>query len=155
MKMQMEMEIWVSPDVPGVGDLRSFYQRNMAKFPWASLGEGTNPSMKAAMIDLQKKLAQVNGAPVLEVIHTKMSGGPQMSGAQNDKMAAARAQLEQMAKQGGQQGAAAQQALARMGAASGAASGGGMQITIEGGGYSAAPVPPAIFAVPGDFKQLK
>ncbi len=58
MKMQMEMEIWVSADVPGVGDLRSFYQRNMAKFPWASLGEGTNPGMKAAMIDLQKKLAQ-------------------------------------------------------------------------------------------------
>jgi Domain of unknown function (DUF4412) len=151
-KMQMQMEMWISPDVPGVGELRGFYQRNMGKFPWASLGEGANPQMKAVTIEMYKKLAQMNGAAVLEVMHMKMpgAGGPDPSA--DPRMAAARARLEEMAKQPGPAGQAAQQQLARMGAMGGGG-GGGMQITIEGSGFSPAPVPEAVFAIPGDYKK--
>lgn len=151
-KMQMQMEMWISPDVPGVGELRGFYQRNMGKFPWASLGEGTNPQMKAVTIEMYKKLAQMNGAAVLEVMHMKMGGAGGPDPSSDPRMAQARAQLEQMAKQGGQQGEIAKQQLARMGAMGGGG-GGGMQVTIEGSGFSPAPVPESVFAIPGDYKK--
>ena len=43
-KMQMEMDLWLSSDVPGIGELRSFYKKNMDKFPWAALSGGGNQS---------------------------------------------------------------------------------------------------------------
>jgi len=151
-KMQMQMEMWISPDVPGVGELRGFYQRNMNKFPWGTLGEGTNPQMKAVTIEMYKKLAQMNGTAVLEVMHMKMGGAGAPDPSADPRMAAARVRLEEMAKQGGQQGEIAKQQLARMGAMSGGG-GGGMQITIEGSGFSPAPVPDSIFAIAGDYKK--
>jgi len=33
MKMHMEVDFWISSDVPGAQELRAFYQRNGAKFP--------------------------------------------------------------------------------------------------------------------------
>jgi hypothetical protein len=149
-KAQMQMEMWISPDVPGVGELRGFYQRNMGKFPWASLGEGANPQMKAVTIEMYKKLAQMNGAAVLEVMHMKLGGAGAPDPSADPRMAAARARLEEMAKQGGQQGEIAKQQLARMGAMGG---GGGMQITIEGSGFSPAPVAESVFTIPGDYKK--
>jgi Domain of unknown function (DUF4412) len=153
MKMTMEMEIWISPDVPGSGDVRAFYQRNISKYPWSTLGEGTSPSMRAAMVNLQKKLASMNGVTVLQVMHMKAAGAADTPNPQDDpRMAQARAKLEEMAKQGGPAGAAAQQQLARMG---GGAPGGGMQITQEGGGYSNSSIPDSEFAIPAGFRQLK
>jgi hypothetical protein len=92
-KAQMQMEMWISPDVPGVGELRGFYQRNMGKFPWASLGEGANPQMKAVTIEMYKKLAQMNGAAVLEVMHMKLGGAGAPDPSADPRMAAARARL--------------------------------------------------------------
>jgi hypothetical protein len=160
MKSQMDMEIWISADVPGGKDLRAFYQRNASKFPWAAMGEGSSPSMRAAMANLQKKLAGMNGVPVLEVIHVKMGGGgaaqasQAAAAAQSDpRMAAARAQLEQMAKQPGPAGDGARQALARMGGAPSAGGGGGIEITMEAGGFSSAPIPDSVFAIPAGYSQ--
>ncbi len=118
MKMQMEMHIWISSAVPGAGELHAFYQRNMGSFPWAAIMQGGNPGMAKTIADLQRKLATMNGVPVLEVMKTKMSGGPSVSPQQQAQMDTARARLEALAQQGGQAGAAAQQALARMGGAS-------------------------------------
>src|ERR1019366_1561986 len=65
-KMQMEMDMWLSKDVPGVGELRAFYKRNMDKFPWAALsGGGGNPGMQAGMANLQRKIAEMDGVQVL------------------------------------------------------------------------------------------
>ena len=38
--MQMEMDMWLSTDVPGIGELRTFYQKNMERFPWAAMSGG-------------------------------------------------------------------------------------------------------------------
>lgn len=150
MKMQMEMDIWVSPDVPGAGELRSFYQKNMSRFPWAALMQGGNSGMQKAMGDLQRKMAEMNGIPVLEVIKMKPVGGPAMTDAQAAQMAQARARLEEMQKQGGQQAQIAAQALARMGGASG---GSMMETTMESSGFSTAPIPDSVFAIPAGYRQ--
>jgi hypothetical protein len=148
MKMQMEMHIWISTAVPGADELRAFYKRNMGNFPWAAMMQGGNPAMAKTMADLQRKLAQMNGVPVLEVMKSKMAGAPSLSPDRQAQMDAARARLEAMAQQGGQAGAAAQQALARMGSASG---GGGMEISMESGNFSTASIPGSAFAIPAGF----
>jgi Domain of unknown function (DUF4412) len=158
MKVTMEMEIWISLDVPGAGDMHAFYQRNGAKFPWMAVpvGPGGNPGMQSTMANLQKKLATMNGVPVLEVMHMKTSGGAAdaAQAAQSDpRMAQARAKLEEMIKQGGPQADAAKQALARMGGATAAGAAGGMEITMESGNFSNSSIPDSVFAIPAGYQQ--
>lgn len=152
MKMQMEVELWVSPDVPGYSELQAFYKRNMGKMPWASMAPAGNASMRSAMAELQKKMAAMHGAPVLEIVRVKMAM-PGMTPEQQAQMEKARQQIEAMQKQGGPQAAAAAQMLARMGAMGG---GGPLtEITMESSGFSAASLPDSVFAIPAGFQQVK
>ncbi len=157
MKMQMEMELWISPDVPGASELRAFYQRNAQKFPWSAMAQGGNPSMAKAMADLQRKMADLHGVPVEQTIRMKPGGGSGQSEQQAEQMqqamAQARARLEEMAKQGGQQGQMAQQALARMGAAPGG--GAMMEMSMESSHFSTASIPDSAFAIPADYRETK
>jgi hypothetical protein len=148
MKMQMEIHNWLSPDVPGYSELEAFYKRNMSRFPWTAMAEGSNPSLRAAMMEMQKKMAAMHGVTVLQVV--RMGGGaPAMSPQQQVQMEKARAQMEAMQKQGGPQAAAMAQALARMGGAPG----GGMEITSESTGFSTEAIPDSVFAIPAGFQQ--
>lgn len=153
MKMEMEIDIWISPDVPGAQELRAFYQKNLARFPWAAMAQGGNPGMQKAMADLQRKLAEMNGVPVLETVKMKSAGGSGMTDAQAAQMAQARAKFEEMQKQGGPQAQAAAQALARMGAASGGGS--GMEITMESSSFSTASIPDSVFAIPAGYRKTE
>ena len=156
MKMQLEMEFWVSKDVPGAKELGAFYERNSDRFPWGAMGAGGNPNAKSAMIAMMKKLSGMNGVPVLQIVRVKSAGGgPQMSQAQQDRMAQARQQLEAMAARGGPQGDAAKQALARMGAMSGGSGGALSETTMEGSAYSTASIPDSVFAVPAGFQKTE
>lgn len=154
MKIQMEMELWLSPDVPGYPEMEAFYKRNMSRFPWAAMAQGSNPSMRATMAELQKKMAAMHGVPVLQTIRSKMGGAsaPSMTPQQQAQMEKARVQIEAMQKQGGPQAAAAAQMLARMNAMAGGG-GGGMEITMESSGFSAAPIPDSVFAIPDGYRQ--
>lgn len=155
MKLQMEMELWLSTDVPGYSEMEAFYKRNMSRFPWAAMVPNSSRGMRATMVEMQRKMAAMHGAPVLEIVHSKMggAGAPSMTPQQQAQMDKARAQMEAMQKQGGPQAAAAAQALARMGAVSGG--GGGMEITMESSGFSAAPIPDSVFAVPTGYQAAK
>jgi len=157
MKMQAEIDIWYSPDVPGSKELHAFYQKNSSRFPWSALA-GQNSNIQKAMVDLQRKMTEVDGVPVLETVKIKPAGGagmPTMTPAQQAQMAQMRVQMEAMAKQGGPQGAAAQQALARMGAMPGAGSGGSlMEIQMESSGFSTGDVSDSVFAVPAGYKKV-
>lgn len=75
-----------------------------------------------------------------------------MTPQQQAQMEKARAQMEAMQKQGGAQATAAAQILARMNAMPGGG-GGGMEITMESSGFSAAPIPDSVFAIPDGFRQ--
>ncbi len=150
MKMQMEMSMWLSPDVPGAQDLRAFYQKNMDKFPWAAMmqGSGGQPGMQKAMADMQKKMATLGGVPVMQVIRMKMAG----SEAMNAQMQQAMAQMEAMRKQGGPQSAAAEQAMARMGGMGGR--GGALfEMTTESSAFSTSAIPDSVFAIPDGYQK--
>jgi hypothetical protein len=172
MKMQVEMELWIASDVPGVGDMRAFYQKNLASFPWAAMSQvGGNPGMQKAMAQMERKMAELNGVAVERVIRIKPAGGagvpqaaqmPQMSAQQQAQMQAAMARLQQMQSQGGPAAAAAQQAMGRMGgmaggAGPGSASGAGsmIEMTIDSSDFSNASVPESVFAVPAGYKQAE
>jgi len=157
-KMQMEMDMWLSSDVPGVGELRNFYQKNMERMPWAALAAGGNPSMQKAMIEMRRKMAEMNGVQVMGVMKMKQAGGaaapamPQMTPAQMAQMQAAMAQLQ---KQGGPQAAAAAQAMARMsGGAAAGSSNALIEITMESTDFSTASIPDSVFAIPAGYQKV-
>jgi hypothetical protein len=155
MNMQVEVEMWLSPDVPGASELRSFYQKNSPKFPWAALGVGGNPGMQNAIVEMQKRMAgSGGGVPVLQVFRAKPAGDGAQAAQMQGAMAQARARLEEMAKQNGPAGDAARQALARMGG--GAAGGGALfEMTVESKDFSTSSIPESVFAVPAGYQKTE
>jgi hypothetical protein len=163
-KLQMEIDMWLSKDVPGAGELRAFYRKNMEKFPWAALSGGAgNQGMQAGMANLQHKIAEMDGVQVLQVVKIKAAGSaagapamPQMTPEQSAKMADAMAKLQAMQKQGGPGAAIAAQAMARMGGVqSGAAASSNsmIEMTLESSGFSSDPIADSVFAIPVDYKR--
>jgi Domain of unknown function (DUF4412) len=153
-KMHMEVDFWISSDVPGAPELRAFYQRNAAKFPWGAMaGDGGrgNQSVRSAMVELLRKMADMKGVPVLEVI--KMGAGNDAQQAQMQQgMAQARARLEEMRSQG-KLTPQMEEALKRMNAAS---SGGSLfETTMESTDFSASPIPDSMFAIPAGYQQTQ
>jgi len=158
-KMHMEMDMWLSPDVPGAGELRNFYKKNMDRMPWTALSGGGNPALQSGMAEMQRKIAEMNGLQVLSVMTVKPAGGAaaQMTSAQMAQMQAAMAKLQDLQKQGGPAAAAAAQAMARMGNMTGAAGAGAsdalMEITTEGSDFSTASIPDSVFAIPAGYRR--
>jgi hypothetical protein len=168
MKMQMETEMWVSSDVEGAREMRAFYRTHAANFPWAAMtGSGVNQNIQRALAQIQRKLADLDGTVVEQIIRIKPTGGtpmpqmsqaPQMTPAQQAQMQAAMAQMQAMAKQGGQNAAAAQQAMAAMAVAGTMPGAGGdslIEITVDSSGFSTAEVPASDFVVPAGYKQIQ
>jgi hypothetical protein len=154
MKMHMEVDFWISSDVPGAQELRAFYQRNAAKFPWEAMaGEGGrgNQSMRNAMVELVRKMSDMKGVPVLEVVKVGGGNGAQQ-GQMQQAMEQARARLEEMKSQG-KLTPQMEEALKRMNAAS---SGGSLfETTMESSDFSASPIPDSVFAIPTDYQQTQ
>jgi hypothetical protein len=163
--MRMEMDMWLSSDVPGADQLYAFHRKNAANFPYAAMIGGGNPSMAAAIANAQRKIAAMHGIPVQQIIRVKPAGAAPaipaasaMSSAQTAQMAKARAQLEAMAAQGGPAAAAAQQALARMGGMAGggappSSSGAMIEITMDSSDFSSDGIPDSVFAIPADYRK--
>jgi hypothetical protein len=154
LKMQVEMDMWLSQDVPGAQELRAFYQKNMDHFPWAAMAGGGagNPSMQKAVADMQKKMASLGGVAVSQVMRVKMGGNDGQTPQVQPGMMQARAQLEAMRSKGGPQAAAAEQALARMGGMGGSAKA-LVEITMESSGFSTNSIPASVFAIPDGYQK--
>ena len=150
MKMQIEMDLWRSSDVPGAEELKAFYQRNGGNYPWSAMGASGAAGMQKAMADMQRKMANIGGVTLLQTVHTRSAGAG--GDAQAAQMQKARAQLENMIQQGGPGAAAAQQALARMGGM-GTSGGSLFEITMESSDFSTAGIPDAAFAIPAGFTK--
>jgi hypothetical protein len=151
-KARLEDDVWVTSDVPGADELRSFYEKNANRLPGANLQQFTE--------EVQKKLASMHGVPVEQVIRMKQAGSaatamPQLSAAQAAQMEQARARLEAMKAQGGPAAAAAEQALARMGGVTPAANSGSLlEMTLDSSGFSTVPIPDSVFAIPAGYQKL-
>jgi hypothetical protein len=159
MKMRMEMDMWLSPDVPGAGELRAFYHRNAERFPWAAMAGGAGrggQGTQNGMLELQKKMAAMDGVPVLQVMRMKTAGNEAQMGQAQEKMAKACAQMEEMKAKGGPQAAMAEQMMARMNCKSaGGGAGALFEMTIEASGFSSNAIPESTFAVPEGYKQVE
>jgi hypothetical protein len=151
MKMQLEVHMWVSPDVPGAGTLRDFYKKNAGNFPWAALASaqgGTgNESVQKALSTMQRKMADMDGAPVEQVIVVKSAD----MGAQVAQAPAAPSAAPQMTPQ--QQAMAMMAAMGRGPAAAGGGNGSLIEITMDEGKFSTDSVPDSVFAIPAGYKQ--
>jgi hypothetical protein len=147
MKMQMEIDIWRSSDVPGAREMKAFYQRNGPSFPWAAMGGSGAQGMQKAMADMQRKMADAGGVTLLQTVRTKSAGGAQAA-----QMQKARAQLEAMIQQGGPGADAARQALARMPAPG--AGGALFEMTMESSDFSTSSIPDSAFAIPAGFQKV-
>jgi hypothetical protein len=152
MNMQMEMDLWLSSDPPGVQEVHAIFQKNMEKLPWAAMAGGAgSPAIQKEMADMQRKIASLGGITVMHTIRVRMGGNGAQAAQMQQGMEQARAQLEAMRKQGGAQAAAAEQAMARMGAMNG---GGPMvEIATESTGFSRASIPDSVFAVPAGYTK--
>jgi hypothetical protein len=159
MKMRMEMDMWISPDVPGAGELRAFYQRNAERFPWGAMSGGAGrggQGMQKGMAELQRKMASMNGVPVLQVVRMKSAGNEGQMAQAQQQMAKACAQFEEMKAKGGQQAAMAEQMMARMNCKPGGGGGSGslFETTMESSGFSANAIPDSAFAIPSGYQQV-
>jgi len=152
MKMRMTMELWVSPDVPGYQELRSLHQRISSGPGWAAMMRGSGAGMQKNMAELQRKMANLNGVPVLQIMKMGAAGDAAQTAQMQQGMAQARAQLEAMKAKGGEQAKMAEAALARMGGA-GSSGGSMMEMTIESSGFSTATIPAAEFAPPAGYQK--
>ena len=151
MKMKMEMDIWVSPDVPGAQELRAFYQRNAARFPWDAIAGGRgNPSMQKAVTDLRRKMADLKGVPVLQIMKMGGVGNEEQMAKMQQGMAQARAQLEEMKRQGKLPPQMEDQ-LKRMTGSPGSM----FETTIESSNFSSSPLPDSVFAIPAGYQQTE
>jgi hypothetical protein len=156
MKMQMEMDMWISAEVPGAAEVRDFYRRNAASFPWSAIMAGNgNQSMQKAMAQMQRKMGELNGVAVEQIIRMKQPAGaqiPQMPQTTPAQAAQMQAAMAEMAKQGGAN-AAAQQAMRSMARGGAGGSGSLIETTVDSSGFSNASVPDSVFAVPEGYKQ--
>ncbi len=164
MKTQMEMDLWISPDPPGAGELRSFYMANASRFPYAAIFGGD-----AKWAEMQKKLAAMNGVQVEMVARTKSAVGaasaggaagvPPMSDAQMAQFAQVRAQMEQMAKNGVPVAVMVQQQRMAGGAPAAAnsntPSGVLLESTSDSTGFSTSSIPDSVFRIPADYKRIQ
>jgi len=151
MAMQIEVDLWLSSDVPGASELRNFYEKNGSRFPWAALVAGGNPGTQSAMAEMQKKLASMGGVPVEEIIRMKPAGSDAQMAQMQARMAPMRAQMEAMIQQGGPQAEILKQQLARMNAMSGG--GAMMEITMESKDFSTSAIPDSVFAAPAGYQK--
>jgi Domain of unknown function (DUF4412) len=153
LKMQLEMEIWFSPDVPGSEEWRAFLEKNRDRFLVSALNAGANSRVEQAMAaGLQRKIATLRGVPVLQVIRVKPVGNDPQTAQWLQGMEKERALLEWIAQQGEPQAAAAQLALAQMGATT-SDSKALFEITQESSGFSTSTIPDSLFAIPAGYQR--
>ena len=158
-KINAEIDMWLSSEVPGLQEMRAFFQRNAGRFPWSAITGGGNPSMQAALAEVQRKMASMNGMQVEQVLRIKAPAGggapAGMTPKQAEQAQASRARLEAMKAQGGMQAAMAEKALAMMGggAAGGGSAGSLIEMTMDSGDFSTNSIPESSFTIPDGYKK--
>jgi hypothetical protein len=147
-KMRVEMEIWMSADVPGWQSKRAFYEKNSKSFAIMAAG---NRGAAQAVAEIQNKMAMANGVAVMQVIRVKSVGSDPQTTERLADMAQARARLDEIARQSGPESEIAKQALSRLPPAGAGAP--LFETTMEAHDFSNADIPNSVFAIPAGFTQ--
>jgi hypothetical protein len=163
--MVITSDMWIAPKVSGYNEVADFRKRMAQKLDWTPNGMGmmgARPDMSKGMAELAKESSKLNGMPVFQTVKMGVHAEGQAQGAQP----AAQQQQDQQADKpslgsllGGKFGRKKKDDSAGEGGAapqsSGDASGSLMEMTMEMGGFSAAPVDPSKFEIPAGFKQVE
>ncbi len=77
--MNVVADMWLTPNIPGYGEVRDFQKRMAAKMAWAPGGAGmmgqSQPGMAKGMAQLYKEASKLDGVPVLQI--TRMGSSVQ------------------------------------------------------------------------------
>jgi hypothetical protein len=77
-QMQLEAEVWLASDVPGMRELQAFQREGNAMSPAPAAG-GASAGLEKMIAGLQQKTAGMDGLPVLQVVKIRSSkDGPAM-----------------------------------------------------------------------------
>jgi hypothetical protein len=162
--MVMTSDMWIAPKASGYNEISDFQKRMAQKLDWTPNGMGmmgARPDMAKGMAELVKQSSKLNGMPVFQIVKMGVHAEGQAQGGQP----AAQQQEQQADKPslgsllGGKFGRKKKDESAGEGGAapqnSGDASGSLMEMTMEMGGFSSAPVDPSKFEIPAGFKQVE
>ena len=163
--MVVTSDMWIAPKASGYNEVADFQKRMAQKLDWTpnSMGMiGSRPDMSKGMAELVKESSKLSGMPVFQTV--KMGAHAEGQG-QGGQQAAPQQQDQQADKPslgsllGGKFGRKKKDESAGEGGTapqgSGDASGSLMEMTIEMGGFSSAPVDASKFEVPSGFKQVE
>jgi hypothetical protein len=162
--MVMTSDMWIAPKASGYNEISDFQKRMAQKLDWTPSGMGmmgARPDMAKGMAELAKQSSKLNGMPVFQIVKMGVHAEGQAQGGQP----AAQQQEQQADKPslgsllGGKFGRKKKDESAGEGGAapqnSGDASGSLMEMTMEMGGFSSAPVDPSKFEIPAGFKPVE
>jgi hypothetical protein len=163
--MVITSDMWIAPKASGYNEISDFQKRMAQKLEWTpnSMGMmGARPDMAKGMAELAKESSKLSGMPVFQIVKMGVHAEGQAQGEQP----AAQQQQDQQADKpslgsllGGKFGRKKKDESAGEGGSaqqgSGDASGSLMEMTMEMGGFSSAPVEPSKFEIPAGFKQVE
>lgn len=172
--MDMQMDMWIAPTIPGYSEVKDFYQRMAQKVAWNPAASALGPMMAQhakGMGELTKEMAKLEGVPVLQITKVGIAGdGMTQTAEAPPPPAPAASDVAQTAAQ-----TAALSKLGTLGSLAGGFGGFGrkkkpaepepqqasqpagalMEMTTELTSFSSAPVDASKFEVPAGFKQVE
>ncbi len=78
--MNMEMDMWLAPNIPGYKEVRDFHARMASKLAWSPMASsmGAMAQNQKGMAELMKNASKLDGVPVLQITRMGGVGGPGM-----------------------------------------------------------------------------
>lgn len=119
--MDMRMDMWMAPDVPGYAEVRAFYHRMAQKMSWtpgAGMMAGVLAQYGKGMSELSKEMSKLEGVPVLQITRIGGTGDAAPSNAPDTSAGSPQPSVQDAAGE-----AAAESALSRAGRLGGLAGG--------------------------------
>jgi hypothetical protein len=165
--MVVTTDLWITPMVPGYGEVREFYKKMAAELNWTPGGNMfmARPDVSKGMAEAMKEIAKLDGMPVYQTVTMGAAG----TGADSTQTAAAppaqQTQTQQSSEKPSLGGALAgrfglgrkksQDSQPAQQQQSQAAPGALLEMTTEYAGFSSAAVDPTLFDVPAGFKKVE
>jgi len=100
--MDMQMDMWVAPNMPGYEEVRDFYRRMATKINWSPMMRMAGPiaaQNQKGMSELVKEMAKLEGIPVMQITRIGMSASGMPSEADMQRAQADAAHAQQQAAQ--------------------------------------------------------
>jgi hypothetical protein len=171
--MVVTTDLWITPMVPGYGEVREFYKKMAAELNWTPGGNMfmARPDVSKGMAEAMKEIAKLDGMPVYQTVTMGAAGTAPADGTQAAAPPAQQQQQQQQSEKPSLSGALAgrfglgrkksqdsqpaQQQQSQQSQQSQAGPGALLEMTTEYAGFSSAAVDASLFEVPAGFKKVE